>query len=234
MKKQLLMGLLVCLGVGFFISSLFILNDEQTPEKKNEVAVRVKPATMSGEPETPFQHQKNKMIAQEVAPTPKLFIERDLPEVSENVLNAVARFKNLDEKVFATEAEVAERASVLRNSEVLKEMQSLLMRAEPDEFERDLVAMDILVKSLETSPEFSRELVEAFVFDATVEKSQLSPEEQQYLAELKGELIYHWIAYEPERLEEIERQLPGPISKKLFQNAKEMRMANLLESSLEL
>jgi hypothetical protein len=232
MKKQLLIGLLVCLCVALVFSVMFSVRDIQEGGK---IAVRVKPAEISGEPATPMVVKKNRLVAQtpaEVLAPSALFSE--LPEVSDEVLKSMARFKSLQGKVFSSAEEDSERQRLLSDRETLLSMRDLLLRAEPDEFERDLTAIDMLIKALEVSPDGAREIVESFVFDATVEKAGLAPEEQQYLAELKGEMIYHWIAFEPDRISEIEAKLPGPISRKLMQNAKEIRQANLLESSLEL
>jgi len=73
-------------------------------------------------------------------------------------------------------------------------------------------------------------VLRSIVEDPSVEKNEVTVDARAALAGVKAEVMYRWVALEPSRADEIQRLLPGPISRKIWDNVIAAQKQNRLES----
>lgn len=150
----------------------------------------------------------------------------------------LGRYDLLKQKVFLTEEERMEKAILLHDERLFRSLKTLLLldssssrtlQADQDR------ALDLLYEAIEIeeSPA-ALEVLNAIVADTQIENPNLSPATRENLAGIKGEVIYHWTSLHPERSSDVEALLPGPASKRIFENVRRLQDVNHTESKGEL
>ncbi len=144
----------------------------------------------------------------------------------------------LKAKVLMSDAEKKRRAELLANADFLRGAGELLRRPaalETDEFDRQARAMDLLLEALSSpSKEVAASVLRSVVEDAQIENERLDMATRQALAGVKAEVMYHWSAIDPEGTRDLPAWLPGPVSRRIWQNVIEMQEENLRQSAEEL
>lgn len=144
----------------------------------------------------------------------------------------------LKAKVFMSDAEKRRRAELIANADFLRAAGELLKRPaalETEEFDHQARAMDLLFEALQSpSKAVAADVLRSVVEDPQIENEKLDMGTRQALAGAKGEIMYHWSALDPEGARNIPSWLPGPVSRKIWQNVVEMQEQNLRESAEEM
>jgi hypothetical protein len=145
-------------------------------------------------------------------------------------------FQTLQVKSVLTPAEEAARRKLLQDGDLIAQLGAVLRsrvgQKDPDFTENQNLAIDFLVEALKYGNE--QAAVDAIweqIRDGQIEDTSIPLKERQVLAGIKGEILYHATALKPETFEDVEMDLPGPVSQKIWKNVQEQHQANL-EGSL--
>lgn len=144
------------------------------------------------------------------------------------------QYRAIKNKAFLTEEEKALRKSFLQDNQMLRNLGSFLKSPTPDDSdfeETKNVATDLLLEAIRVEKSSAAEAVlQDIVTDGAIENSKMDPALRESLAGVKAEILYHWSALDPEKVPQIEAWLPGPISKKIWQNVLKAQNQNRAES----
>lgn len=145
----------------------------------------------------------------------------------------LAEYSRLRQQVLPKEDSVAESLRTFHDEKLLASLALFLVTApsSAQTLELQNSAIDLLLEAREkVSSQASLSSLRAIIADSAIERSELSREAQVAIAGVKAEIMYRWLAQEPSRLEEIQRLLPGPVSRAIFRNVIAAQEQNRLES----
>lgn len=158
--------------------------------------------------------------------------KKPTPEALESEL---AYLKTLTDQIFPPEDNKRTQRELYQKSELV--MSASLYLRELTKFEENSVlkneAIDFLLAAAKEGNKLADEEIKDIVLDARVEDESISRFERENLAGIQAELLYGWSAESQGRLSEIEPQLPGPISRKIWMNVKNTQDNNHSESLAE-
>jgi len=150
--------------------------------------------------------------------------------------NELAEFKTLKQKVFLTDNEKDQKKNFLRDRHLLESVKNLFKYQAPyqDLEDQQDIAVDLLLEAIKSGgdADTARAVFKELIADSTIEDGKLSPAQRQNLAGVKAEVLYQWSALEPDRAQEIQNTLPGPVSIKIWKNVKAQQQNNEAESAL--
>lgn len=147
----------------------------------------------------------------------------------------LASFKILKQKVFLTEEEKEQRKQFIQDRALLENLKNLFKYpAQYQDLEaQQNVAVDLLLEAIKSGDaETARRVFKEVIADATIENNQLSQDQRQNLAGVKAEVLYQWSALEPDRANEMQQSLPGPVSQKIWKNVVTQQDLNRAESAV--
>jgi hypothetical protein len=165
-----------------------------------------------------------------VAEKPQPLAEVPVPFASE-----LKEYEIIKEKVFLSEEEKSLRKSLWANENMLRSLgdylKSVGTQTETSEKSRNL-ATDLLLEALHDgkSPVAEKALQDV-ITDTGIENDKLDPSARQSLAGTKAEVLYNWSAMDPGKAAEMKTWLPGPVSKKIWNNVQQAQSQNLAESA---
>ena len=157
---------------------------------------------------------------------------------TEEVKTKLISFQSLQNKSVLTEGEEADLLATLKDGDFLLKVGNLLRSRQAikdPQFESlQSVAIDVIVQALkEGNDQIASDVVWDQIRDPQLEDNSLPLEERKTLAGIKGEILYHATAIRPDLFQDIDMDLPGPASQKIWQNVKGQQMDNLTESQGE-
>ncbi|WP_373997982.1 hypothetical protein [Bdellovibrio bacteriovorus] len=232
-KKQLAIavGAVAVGGVMLIMTSLSVKNE--TPNEKPSVEQHSPEAPASPASEGPTAVVQNPApVVPEARKGESAPVWKDYAYKKE-----LSAFHRMHRKVFLDEAEKKERQDLLKNHRVISSLSDLLQAPAltVDEVILQNVALDLLLESLQDSPHGEAlGVLKDVVSNGYIEDKANNLEARKSLGEVKAEVLYQWSALQPQKKSEIERLLPGPVSKKIWENVRYQQENNLAESSLEL
>ncbi len=156
--------------------------------------------------------------------------------VSQDSAQALSRFQQLSRKALMSGLEAKEKRGILSQRKVLLELGRLLQNPsnDPDIMNEQDVAVDLLLEALqEGAVDTASAVLSQVVKDGQIENLSLDANIRGHLAGIKGEILYHWVAIEPQQEAQVSGLLPGPVSRKIWQNVQEVHAANAAESQEE-
>lgn len=194
----------------------------RSPQKAKPRAASLSPNLASGAlPST--DKTKGALITKESSP-----VARPFPYTKE-----VASYAFLQAKVFLSNPEKDEKARLLKNPALIRALGERLREASrvPDVMDQQDVAVDLLIEALrEGDASAAQDALREVVQDAQVENVELARADREQLAGLKAEVLYQWSAVQPNAAAGFPGLLPGPVSRKIWDNVVRMQQSNQLES----
>ncbi len=139
---------------------------------------------------------------------------------------------DLKKRLFLSEADLAEKNRLLTNTALLRALGLRLTEPSVAQsvVESQDAAVDLLVEALKSGDrETASDVLKSVVEDPQIENSAMAPQVREHMAGVKGEIMLRWAALVPEDAANIERSLPGPISKKIWDNVKKRHESNRLD-----
>lgn len=159
----------------------------------------------------------------------------DKKPTPEKLESELAYLKTLTDQIFPPEDNKRTQRELYQKSELV--MSASLYLRELTKYEENSVlkneAIDFLLAAAKEGNKLADEEIKDIVLDARVENETISKFERENLAGIQAELLYGWSADSQERLSDIEPQLPGPISRKIWKNVKSTQDNNHSESLAE-
>lgn len=148
----------------------------------------------------------------------------------------LSSYLDLQTKVFLNDSEKKERSDLLRHAGLLKALGTRLIEAtrNPEVMREQDAAIDLLLEALkEGDSTVAAQVLQAVVSDRQVEDTKLEKSAREQLAGLKAEVLYQWSSTNPGIVANLQAWLPGPVSKKIWDNVIRMQESNDAESALE-
>lgn len=145
----------------------------------------------------------------------------------------LAMYTLLHRKVFLNEGESAEKSSLLKNASVLRAMGVRLVRPPGSEAAagEQNTAIEMLIEALRSGDsEVASEVLKGVIKDSQIEDGQLEMSIRSNLAGIKAEILFQWSALRPTQAQELATLLPGPVSRKIWQNVIDAQTSNVAES----
>lgn len=143
-------------------------------------------------------------------------------------------YYELEQKVFLNEMEHQEMNRLIHNRDFLKSAAIRLHRY-PSSVESTIeqnATLDLILQALRSGDtQVAAAVLKDVITDAQVENPRVDLRTRQNLGGLKAEILFQWTAIDPNRAREIESWLPGPISRKIWNNVVNAQKSNLAESS---
>jgi len=240
MKKQ---GWMILSGVGLAVvvaTTLVWRNGFVSPERDTAGAETAIHEGASAENQTSYTTDES--LRQPASIPPSSLSSNDAGSKSARSFPYEKELKDyieLKAKVFMSDEDKRRRAELLANVDFLRGAGELLKRPaelESEEYDKQARAMDLLLEALSSpSKDVAAEVLRSVVEDPQIENEKLDLKTRQALAGVKGEVMYHWSAMDPEGAgRNIPSWLPGPVSRKIWQNVTEMQEENLRESAEEM
>lgn len=242
MKKQ---GWMILSGVGLAVvvaTTLVWRNGSVSPEQEATRSETASNEAVTGENPTGAAGEQN---LRQPASIPSSSLSPNAKDSGSNSARTFPYEKELKDyielkaKVFMSDEDKRRRAELLANANFLRSAGELLKRPadlESEEFDQQARAMDLLLEALSSPSKYvAAEVLRSVVEDPQIEDEKLDLKTRQALAGVKGEVMYHWSAMDPEgAARNIPSWLPGPVSRKIWQNVIEMQEENLRESAEEM
>lgn len=142
-------------------------------------------------------------------------------------------FMLLNKKIIKTDDEKEQFASLLKDSRTLKNVRGLLLRPTKTDADLQNQALDLVIESLKAGQSEALDVLASFVADPSLELGGQDASVQQFKAELKAQALLEWSSQQPQQSQYIESILPGPISKRIWQNVMAHQNNNVAESESE-
>ncbi len=154
------------------------------------------------------------------------------PELPFEFKKEIDLFSDMQKRLFLSEADQAEKSRLLNDTALLRALG--LRLTEPSTAAAVVasqdVAVDLLVEALKSGDrETASEVLKSVVEDPQVESPTLERGVREHMAGLKGEVMLRWAALAPDEAAHIERSLPGPVSRKIWDNVKKRHESNRAE-----
>ncbi|KHD87359.1 MAG: hypothetical protein OM95_14750 [Bdellovibrio sp. ArHS] len=231
-KQRALTGVAVAVGgVMLVMTSLSVKKDsvheniQAVPKAVDSVSVPEAAKSAQVHSDLPLAKMANVPVA-ESAP-----IWKNYPYKKE-----LSAFHRVHRKVFLNEDEKKMRQELLKDPRMISSLGELLQTPAltVDEVILQNVALDLLLESLREVPAGEAVgVLKDIVNNGYIEDSTKSLESRKSLGEVKAEILYQWSSLQPQKKSEIERLLPGPVSRKIWENVRYQQENNLAESALE-
>jgi len=146
-------------------------------------------------------------------------------------LNSYAQLKT---KVLPSAEEQSARERLLKDARFLRATGDRLLKVPLLPIGEQDVAIDLLIEALQGGDQqAAKAVIGEIVSDNQVEDTKLPTDVREQLAGIKAEVIYHYTAYRPEEVGQVSSSLPGPVSRKIWNNVTEAQKNNLAESQAE-
>jgi hypothetical protein len=145
----------------------------------------------------------------------------------------LADLARLRAKVFLSEDEKAERTRLLADRDFLRGVGIFVRKPATalDEQKSQAGALDTLIEALDSSArDVAAGELKELAADDRIEDATLDSAARKNLAGLKAEALFKWTAHEPSVSDEIQRLLPGPVSRKIWENVLAEQEQNAAES----
>lgn len=146
----------------------------------------------------------------------------------------LAEFAKLKSHVFLSDEGRARKRELLHDERFLKGLEGLLKTSANNDMqilEAQSQAIDLLIEARAAgSSEVAGEVLRSVVEDSSIENEKVNLSDRKALAGTKAELLYQWTAQEPLVAERVKDWLPGPVSKKIWNNVMHAQAQNELES----
>jgi len=150
--------------------------------------------------------------------------------------NELTVYLDLQTKVFLSDSEKREKADLLRNAALIRALGARLQQASRSHEvmrEQD-AAIDLLLEALKDGDtQAASEVLREVIQDSQVEDLKLDKGSREQLAGLKAEVLYQWSATNPQIASNLQSWLPGPVSKKIWDNVLRMQQSNEAEGAAE-
>ena len=146
----------------------------------------------------------------------------------------LSEYAQLKTKVLPSEEERRAKETLLNDSRFLRGLGARLVKAPLLPSGEQEAAVDALVDAFKKGDkESAAQAMAEIVEDSQVENIKLATDLREQLAGVKAEVLYHWTALAPAKASQIARRLPGPVSRKIWNNVEQVQQNNLAESALE-
>jgi hypothetical protein len=233
MNKNLLLGgsVLTLIAIGWALSHKSPVPLSAKPHSENPMRVRTTASAV--DVNTPARAAVQDPIKRDIASIPKT-----AATIPINLSQGLLGYKKLHAKTFLNSQEEVEKKEMLSNSEFIGDLGRVLsdtsMMQDPHYEEMENAALDLIVEALQKGDrESSLQVIQSIIQDPQVENTQLPQKVRETLAGIKGELLYHAVAFAPNEFSNIESLLPGPVSQKIWQNVQGQHQQNFNESQVE-
>lgn len=158
--------------------------------------------------------------------------------VPTNLAKSLQSYQGLHAKTFLTADEEQEKNEMLRNPAFLEDLRGVLsdtsMMEDPEYEKLENAAMDLIVEALQYGDrQASLQVIQDIIQDPQVENPDLPQKVRETLAGIKGELLYHAVAFAPGEFSNVESLLPGVVSQRIWRNVQAKHQQNLNESQIE-
>jgi len=226
MRWMILRPLLAVLCVGGFFMLVFSAGK---PEYKPE-SVAMPEASKTSTPGSLLAGTDPLEPAETARPLPAILTSHPFKAEIET-------FRELSKKIFLTDEEREKRLELLEHREFIHSLGELFKADASQDLhlkQTQNVALDFLFASLRNdarSP--AADVLMKIVEDAEIERDDLDRQTRQELAGVKAEVLFYWSALDPSSNGRIERLLPGPVSRRIWQNVIDSQKSNLDESAEE-
>lgn len=177
----------------------------------NEIKGR-SPDTPSGPAPTNSVKSRNRRLVQHPA-------EKKLSEYAE-----------LKSKVFLTEEEKKAHAQLLSDHAFVASLKDIVLTPADiytDDGTMQNNAIDLLLEARQSGSEAASAVLRDVISDRQIEDDSLALEDRKSLAGIKGEILFEWSAREPKLRNQISSWLPGPVSRKIWENITILQEQNL-------
>ncbi len=170
-------------------------------------------------------------LMKDVTPTTKGKLAQR-PELPFEYKKEIDLFSDMQKRLFLTEADQAEKRRLLNDTALLRALGLRLTEPSLSEavVQSQDVAVDLLVEALKSGDrETASEVLKSVVEDPQVELPTMERGLREHMAGLKGEILLRWAALAPDQAANIERSLPGPVSRKIWENVRQRHESNRRE-----
>lgn len=198
------------------LGEMVLEGEVQVPEHQEAVTVTPPPPGMQD------------VRMQEITPEPAVASPKR-PELPFEFNKEIDLFRDMQKRLFLTEADQAEKRRLLNDVALLRALGLRLTEPSnsPAVMDSQDVAVDLLVEAVKSGDrEAASEVLRSVVADPQVENPALDQGVRQHMAGLKGEIMLRWAALAPDEADNIERSLPGPVSQKIWNNVKRRQESN--------
>jgi hypothetical protein len=188
------------------------------PEKMNDA----KPG--SGEPAAPLAVAQTKVDRTAETKVWKEFAyTKDLQD-----------FGLLSQKALLLPADKIVKARLMKDERFLMSLEPLL-KVVPVDADTSILqneALDFVFEALNSEMRSAAiEVLKSVVADTSVENASVDLADRSALAGVKAEALFNLASSEPSAKSDIEHLLPGPVSKKIWENVQQRQESNLAESA---
>ena len=197
--------------------------DERTPAAEADVAVA--PSRRS-RPVPPGDSAKRAVADEKVSDTETQFAFKE--EINE--------YAKLKEKVILTDGEIAQKKRLVQDPDLIAALADFLkMPTDAPDESGQYDAIDLLFEARKAASvkDVAETVLRSLVEDPVVEDPDMDRETREDMAGLKAEVLFQWTSVDPTKAVEVERLLPGPVSRRIWENVQEEQRMNLQESALE-
>ncbi|HMN68135.1 MAG TPA: hypothetical protein PKC28_06305 [Bdellovibrionales bacterium] len=154
-----------------------------------------------------------------------------IPPVAFEYQNELNQYAALQAKVLPSPDERDKKQALLINPKLLMGMAVRLVRLPLLPLGEQGAAIDLLLDAVKSGDREAAETALAVVVeDKQVEDPSLMGGVREQLAGIKAEVLYHWAALVPSQVPQIPKRLPGPASRKIWDNVREAHSDNEAES----
>jgi hypothetical protein len=140
----------------------------------------------------------------------------------------------LKKKIFKNDQDSQSWLALLKSPRAIYRARNLLLFRGAEEKTLQDQALSFLIESVKAGEPNAQMALASVIADAGVEDGNAPRPVQQFKAELKAQALYEWSSYEPALSSELQALLPGPVSKKIWQNVVDQQANNAAESDLEI
>ncbi len=148
-------------------------------------------------------------------------------------------FQTLQNKSVMTPKEEDERLALLQDADLIAKISNTLRsrtaQQDPQFEENQNIGIDLLVEALKGGNEQAAiDAIWEQIRDGQVEDVNIPLAQRKVLGGIKGELLYHATALRPDAFQDVEIDLPGPASQKIWKNVQGQHEMNLDSSQAEM
>jgi hypothetical protein len=148
-------------------------------------------------------------------------------------------FQALQSKSVMTPKEEEDRLKMLQDGDLISKLSAALRsrvaQQDPQFEENQNISIDLLVEALKGGNEQAAiDAIWEQIRDGQVEDANVPLKQREVLGGIKGELLYHATALRPDAFQDIEIDLPGPASQKIWKNVQGQHQINLDSSQAEI
>lgn len=146
----------------------------------------------------------------------------------------LASFGLLNQKALLLPADKVVKARLMKDERFLTSLEPLL-KVVPVDADTSVLqnqALDFVFEALNSEMRSAAiEILKSVVADGSVENAAVDLADRSALAGVKAEALFNLASAEPSSKSDIESLLPGPVSKKIWENVQQRQESNLAESA---